>query len=83
LLRSLTESAELVRIENFYLTSAGATEARARVREHIQEHGPVTVAQIRDLLGTTRKYAVPLCEWLDGTGATLRRGDVRLLGPRP
>jgi selenocysteine-specific elongation factor len=83
LLRSLTESAELVRIENFYLTSAGATEARARVREHIQRHGPVTVAQIRDLLGTTRKYAVPLCEWLDGTGATLRRGDVRLLGPRP
>jgi len=53
------------------------------VRAHIEEHGPVTVAEIRDLLGTSRKYAVPLCEWLDQTGATLRRGDVRLLGPTP
>jgi selenocysteine-specific elongation factor len=83
LLRSLTESAELVRIESFYLTSARADEARKLVRERIEQRGPVTVAQIRDLLGTTRKYAVPLCEWLDDTGATLRRGDVRLLGPKP
>ena len=40
----------------------------------------MTVAEIRDLLGTSRKYAVPLCEWLDATGATVRRGDVRELG---
>ena len=81
LLRALTESGELVRIENFYLTAAQANEARARVRSRIEEEGPVTVAQIRDLLGTSRKYAVPLCEWLDSTGATLRRGDLRVLGP--
>jgi selenocysteine-specific elongation factor len=41
----------------------------------------VTVADIRDLLGTTRKYAVPLCEWLDSVGATVRSGDLRDLGP--
>ena len=83
LLRSLTDSGELVRIENFYLTAAQANEARTRVRSRIQDEGPVTVAQIRDLLGTSRKYAVPLCEWLDSTGATLRKGDLRLLGPHP
>jgi selenocysteine-specific elongation factor len=83
LLRSLTESGQLVRIENFFLTEAQAGEARRRVRAQIEQEGPLTVAQIRDLLGTTRKYAVPLCEWLDSTGATLRKGDLRLLGPKP
>ena len=83
LVKALTESGELVRIENFYLTAAQATDARTRVRSRIEEQGPVTVAQIRDLLGTSRKYAVPLCEWLDSTGATLRKGDLRLLGPHP
>ena len=83
LVRSLMESGELVKIENFYLTADRAAEARSRVRRRIEDEGPVTVAQIRDLLGTTRKYAVPLCEWLDATGATIRRGDTRALGPHP
>jgi selenocysteine-specific elongation factor len=83
LLRSLEQSGDIVRIGDFYLTRDSARRARARVRDAIEARGPLTVAQIRDVLGTTRKYAVPLCEWLDGTGATLRRGDLRLLGPHP
>jgi selenocysteine-specific elongation factor len=83
LLRALVDSGELVRIGDFHLTSSQATEARERVRKAIAESGPLTVAQIRDLLGTSRKYAVPLCEWLDQTGATLRQGDARILGPQP
>jgi selenocysteine-specific elongation factor len=82
-LRALVESGELIRVANFYLTSSRAQQARSMVRSHIEEHGPTTVAGIRDLLGTTRKYAVPLCEWLDQTGATRRRGDERVLGPNP
>jgi selenocysteine-specific elongation factor len=38
-----------------------------------------TVSQIRELLGTTRKYAVPLCEYLDRSGFTRREGDMRYL----
>jgi len=83
LLRALVDSGELVRIGDFYLTSSQAIDARSRVRSAIETSGPLTVAQIRDLLGTSRKYAVPLCEWLDQTGATLRQGDTRILGPRP
>ena len=37
----------------------------------------LTVAEIRDLLGTTRKFAVPLCEYLDRIGVTRREGDQR------
>jgi selenocysteine-specific elongation factor len=31
------------------------------------------------LLGTTRKYAIPLCEYLDRTGVTRSDGDLRVL----
>lgn len=82
LLRALVESGELVKVANFYLTRSLASLAQQRVRDFIEANGPVTVAQMRDLLQTTRKYAVPLCEWLDSTGTTIRRGDVRVLGPR-
>jgi selenocysteine-specific elongation factor len=83
LVRALIERGDLVNIGDFYLTGEQARRAREIVRSAIENDGPITVAQIRDLLGTTRKYAVPLCEWLDGTGATRRRGDVRALGPNP
>jgi len=38
------------------------------------------MAEIRDALGTTRKYAVPLCEYLDRTGFTVRKDDLRFPG---
>jgi selenocysteine-specific elongation factor len=83
LVRALVEAGELVKIDGFFLTAEQARGARERVRSAIETEGPMTVAGIRDLLGTTRKYAVPLCEWLDRTGATRRNGDVRTLGPNP
>jgi selenocysteine-specific elongation factor len=42
----------------------------------------VTVAELRERLGTTRKWAVPLLTILDSRGVTRRRGDVRIAGPR-
>jgi selenocysteine-specific elongation factor len=83
LLRAMTEAGDLIRIGDFYLTAAQAAKVRSEVRADIELSGPLSVAQIRDLLRTSRKYAVPLCEWLDSTGATRRQGDLRYLGPRP
>jgi selenocysteine-specific elongation factor len=40
-----------------------------------------TVAAVRDLLGVTRRHAVPLLEWLDAAGITRRAGDGRVLRP--
>jgi len=39
----------------------------------------LTLSQIREILKTTRKYAVPICEYLDRIGFTRREGDVRVL----
>ena len=82
LLRALVDRGDLVGIGDFYLTASQADSAKRRVSASIDASGGMTVAQIRDLLGTTRKYAVPVCEWLDAEGVTRRRGDLRVLGPR-
>jgi selenocysteine-specific elongation factor len=49
--------------------------ATAIVHEHAATG--ITVSMLRERLATSRKYAVPLAEWLDGTGVTVRRGDLR------
>jgi len=70
----------LVRIaDDTYLHSDAEAEMRRLIAEKLAAGQGVTVAEIRDLLGTTRKYAVPLCEYLDRVGVTRREGDLRLL----
>jgi selenocysteine-specific elongation factor len=39
----------------------------------------MTMGQIKEMLSTTRKFAVPLCEYLDRIGFTRRNGDMRVL----
>ena len=51
----------------------------AQVRAHIEQHGPITLAQARDLFGTSRKYAQALLEHLDRLRITRRTGDERTL----
>jgi selenocysteine-specific elongation factor len=41
--------------------------------------GPITPAMVRDRLGVTRKYLIPLLEWADARGITVRAGDTRRL----
>ncbi|HVM35074.1 MAG TPA: selenocysteine-specific translation elongation factor, partial [Actinomycetota bacterium] len=53
LVRALVERGDLVNIGDFYLTGTQARRAREIVRSAIEKEGPITVAQIRDLLGTT------------------------------
>jgi selenocysteine-specific elongation factor len=70
----------LVRItEDIYLHTDTEAEMRRLISEKLAGGSGLTVAEIRDLLGTTRKYAVPLCEYLDRAGVTRREGDLRFL----
>jgi selenocysteine-specific elongation factor len=65
--------------DDIYLHTDVEADMRRRVVEKLQQGAGLTVAEIRDLLGTTRKYAVPLCEYLDHIGVTRREGDLRFL----
>jgi selenocysteine-specific elongation factor len=67
---------------DIYLHSEAEAEMRRLVTEKLAGGTGMTVAEIRDLLGTTRKFAVPLCEYLDRVGVTKREGDLRLIGSR-
>ncbi|MFM7152207.1 MAG: SelB C-terminal domain-containing protein, partial [Gemmataceae bacterium] len=68
--------------DGLYLHAEVEKDMRQKLLERLSTGEGITVAVIRDLLGTTRKYAVPLCEYLDRIGLTRREGDLRYLGSR-
>jgi selenocysteine-specific elongation factor len=53
-----------------------------KVTTTIRERGGLTVADLRTLLNSSRKYIVPIAEHLDSVGITRRVGDQRVLGPK-
>jgi selenocysteine-specific elongation factor len=81
LVRALVREGRLVDVEGVVFSAGALDTAREAVIGALREHPRLTVADIRDLLGSTRKYVVPICGWLDRTGVTRRRGDERIPGP--
>ena len=72
-LAAAVRSGHLVRIgDGVYLAPRVADEARARLAALPQ---PFTVSQARQVWGTSRRVAVPLAEWLDAHGVTVRLPD--------
>jgi selenocysteine-specific elongation factor len=55
-------------------------EALTRLVAYLREHGKMTAAEARDILGATRKYILPLLEHMDALHITRRAGDERFLG---
>jgi selenocysteine-specific elongation factor len=54
-------------------------EMVARIRAHVEREGSITLAQVRDLFDTSRKYAQAILEHLDEVGITKRVGDERVM----
>ncbi len=76
----LVEQKRLVAVENgLYFHATVLSKIKEMIRAHIAKNGPMSVAQFRDLTKTTRKYAVPLLEYLDAIHFTKRTGDVRIV----
>jgi selenocysteine-specific elongation factor len=78
-LAAAVRDGQLVRIaEGVYLAPGVEQEARARLTALPQ---PFTLSQARQAWGTSRRVAVPLAEWLDVRGTTVRLPDnTRRLG---
>jgi selenocysteine-specific elongation factor len=82
LLGLLCEEQRIVQISpDLYLDVNVEADLRQRVCERLAQSSAITMSELRDLLGTTRKYAVPIGEYLDRIGLTQREGDLRRLGP--
>lgn len=83
LLKALVRSGDLVEVSPDLIYPAEWLDSiKESIRAQLAPKGPFTVAQFRDMVGTTRKFAVPLLEHLDRSGFTARKKDLRVLGPR-
>jgi selenocysteine-specific elongation factor len=81
--RELVRRGTVIENDGVYFAASAVDKAIALVRDGLaaQPDG-MTVAEIRDALGTTRKFALALLAHFDGNGITRRREDVRIAGPR-
>jgi selenocysteine-specific elongation factor len=69
----------LVKVNDELYRGTQMAQIHARVETFLRANKQMTMAQFRDLIGTSRKYAVPLLEWFDARGITVRSGDYRML----
>jgi selenocysteine-specific elongation factor len=81
-------------LEQGYLVKVGSGEgvlfarsayeaALSKLVTYLREHDRMTVAEARDVIGTSRKYILPLLEHMDSLHITRRQGDERIAGILP
>ncbi|HWQ89712.1 MAG TPA: selenocysteine-specific translation elongation factor [Desulfitobacteriaceae bacterium] len=75
----LGEQNEWVSVSGVYFAARIMADARNSLEQHLQEYGEISVAEVRELWQTSRRYAVPLLEYFDQQHLTRRRGDKRIL----
>ena len=80
MVEAMSESGTLKKLTyQYYMHSSHWEEAMKRFRNHMEQHGKITLAEYRDLLNTSRKYAVLILEYLDQQKITKMVDDARIL----
>jgi selenocysteine-specific elongation factor len=78
ILKLMAKEGGMVRMtDSLYITRETYGRMISLLRDFFSRKPEMTVAEFRDVLGTTRKYALPFLEYLDSNKITLRVGDVR------
>jgi selenocysteine-specific elongation factor len=81
IVRVLERNRSIVRVAtDLYVAAAGIERLKSGMAEHFLTSATITPAEFRDRFGTSRKYAIPLLEYCDREGLTVRQGDVRRPG---
>ena len=80
LFQVLVEGKKLVRVkESLFFHSAALEAIQDKLVTLLRERKEIGPADIKDLLGISRKYAIPLLEYFDGRRVTQRVGERRVL----
>jgi selenocysteine-specific elongation factor len=82
LLQLLVTKGEIVKVTNeFYFSRAVIDEMTSRLRDHADSTSDrlIDVSKFKELTGVSRKYAIPLLEYLDAERITRRLGDKRVV----
>jgi len=78
-LETLFGSGALVKVDDALYRGEQIAAIRERLERTLRRDKQITPAAFRDLVGTSRKFALPLLEYFDRSGVTIRTGDVRVL----
>jgi selenocysteine-specific elongation factor len=79
-IRLLEREGSVVRVTtDMYFLASSIEQLKARLRQFLTDKGEITAASFRDLIGSSRKYTIPLLEYFDRDGLTIRIGDIRKL----
>jgi selenocysteine-specific elongation factor len=80
LLNMLIAQGRVVKVsDNVVFAAPVYREMVAKITGRIRDRGRITLGEVRDMFGTSRKYAQALLEYLDGEKVTRRVGDDRVL----
>ena len=81
LLDMAAENGDLVKVnDDFYLHSDVVDGLKTQLTQEFARTDGLAMSEIRQVLDTSRKYAIPICEYFDRIGFTVRDGDQRQLG---
>jgi selenocysteine-specific elongation factor len=84
LLRFLERDGQVIRISHTRFADPDAiARAVSELRAQLPVQQPLGIGDFRDVLKLSRKHLIPLLEYLDRTGITVRAGDERVLLPPP
>ena len=64
---------------DLYFLASSVAEVKSVLVRFLADKGDITAASFRDLIGSSRKYTIPLLEYFDREGLTIRIGDARRL----
>ena len=79
-LAALSGQGRIIRVsDTIGFTADAFAEVRRRIVDRLVEVGSISVAEVRDLLDTSRKYSLAIMEYLDQQRLTRRVGDTRVL----
>lgn len=82
-LRELRRSGRVLQIDGVWFDASSLAELVPQLASVVRSRPDgVTISDVRDALGGTRRTLVPFLTWCDEQGLTRRRGDVRIAGPR-
>ncbi|MGC9363947.1 MAG: selenocysteine-specific translation elongation factor [Fidelibacterota bacterium] len=74
----LVETQRIVQLERgMYIHIETLQEGGKRIKEYLRQHQLATVSELKEVLHTSRKWAVPVLNYFDRIGLTYRNGDQR------
>ena len=79
LIKRLIQDEKVIRLDgDIFIHVSLIEELKAEIEKHFEKSGELSVSDLKDITGVSRKYAIPLLQFLDENSVTRREGNVRV-----